>query len=1615
MNTIQKSQQMFPELFTSARSANKPSERRRKLVFGTPRKPGNAMIFMVSFMTYLLGIFPSLLYALPTDPTVQAGDVTIDASVPDALTILQSTDKAIIDWQGFSIDANERVDFKLPSANGVTLNRVTGNDPSAIFGKLTSNGNLFLINPNGILFGAGSQVDVHGLLATTSDIRNEDFMSGNYNFNIPSTRGGTIVNRGTITAREGGFVHLVAPGVVNDGVINARLGQVTLASGNTFTLDLYGDQMINFGLGSQIVEEVIGLDGKALKSLVSNKGKIFADGGRVLLGVNAAQGVVDQVINMAGIIQAQTAENINGTIVLSGGDSGQVEVTGTLDASGYGTGETGGTIHVFGDDIALKDFAILNASGDAGGGEILVGGDYQGLGSYQTASRVYVGRDVSIFNDAIVTGHGGRSIFWADRRMRFFGSVYARGGREWGDGGFVEVSGKEELYFDGSVDTTAANGKRGKLLLDPDDIVIANGAGATSGAVTQTIFEETLEVNLGTTNIELIATDSITLNDLSDNLLNINISGSASLVMTAGAGGITFLDTNDKIKATGNITMTATGGDLTLGSLESVTGDITLQGKNLALAGSYNSANGTANLTATQGIAVNSNFSSASNANLNADTITLASGISVTSGGTLALNSTSGTNAQGAVTVNSASGLTLSDNFTSTGAATFNADSNNDGTGTFTVASGKTVTTGNNALSVTGANIALVGTLNSGTGTTTLLASNGGAIGLGAGAGAFSLSGAELQNISAGNLVVGNSTTGDITVDGVTAANSNNITGTTTLNATGSGKAVTFSGTASTFNALTVNGGSSVAVNTAVTTDAGNLTLDGGTGSVTGSGTTNLTASQGIILNSNFNSTGDSNLLADTITLASGITVASGGTLVLNSTSGTNAEGAVTVNSANGLTINDNVTSAGTATFNADSDNDGTGTFTIASGKTVTSGDNTLSVTGADIALVGNLDSGTGQTTLLASNGGAIGLGAGAGAFSLSGAELEKISAGNLSIGDSTTGNITVDGVTAANSDNITGTTTLNATGSGKTVTFSGTASTFNALTANAENGITVSGDLTTEGAAIFDADSDNDGTGTFTVATGKTVATGNNALSVTGTDIALTGNLNSGTGTTTLLASNGGTIGLGVGAGTFLLSGAELQNISAGNLSIGDSTTGNITVDGVTAANSDNITGTTTLNATGSGKTVTFSGTASTFNALTANAQSGVAVNTALTTDAGNLTVNSGTTVSDAGGGQLTVTGASSFTGTTGVSLTNTANSFTGAVSLNSSGGNATIATNNALTLGASTIGGNLIATVAGGNGLIVSGNQTVTGTIAVTTADDITLTAGLFSSSASASAISLTSTTGGIFDGDTTDALDISAPTGGLTVNSVTGFGTLTNPIETKLASVNINNTGTGNVNIFETDGLDIVNINHTGTGDIKVSYSGALTGETNAIAAGGTETFFNRDSRGQILPGLGVTLSEASTAKTVNTVTNIEGNYFANKLPSNSSSKTVTGILSGSSSGPFLTNVFNEKFELVQIARKTRKAHKGLKGFARFWKPSGNKNTEMVNRPAKRSVREEAKLRKKTLEKRKRLERKRRARIKNARIKRLGETAALEKPRRKKQPDTWLSQTLKTFFKN
>ena len=259
------------------------------------------------FLSIYLTLAPGFAFALPSDPTIRNGSVSFNQVDSKTLNVIQSTDKSIIDWRSFNIQANEKTHFQMPSANSINLSRVTGGVSSDIFGTLTSNGKLMLINPNGILFGKDSRVDVNGLVATTSDIRNQDFISGNYHFTIPPEINRTIVNRGSINIKQSGLLAFVAPGVENSGIINAKLGQISLASGKTFTLDLYGDKLVSLGIDSKILNQVIGPDGTPVSSLVANGGSIHADGGNVFLGVKASRNVVDQVINMDGLIEAQTA------------------------------------------------------------------------------------------------------------------------------------------------------------------------------------------------------------------------------------------------------------------------------------------------------------------------------------------------------------------------------------------------------------------------------------------------------------------------------------------------------------------------------------------------------------------------------------------------------------------------------------------------------------------------------------------------------------------------------------------------------------------------------------------------------------------------------------------------------------------------------------------------------------------------------------------------------------------------------------------------------------------------------------------------------------------------------------------------------------------------------------------------------------------------------------------------------------------------------------------------------------------------------------------------------------------------------------------------------------
>lgn len=563
-----------------------------------------------------LGLASAL--AGPNGATVVGGSATVQGQGTPTVTVTQQSQNAIINWNTFNIGAGETTKIVMPNANSVELDRVTGNlGSSQIFGSLSSNGNLFLINPNGILFGKGAQVNVGGLVATTHDITNSDFMAGRYNFFGSGNPHASVVNQGSITAQTGGFAALVAPGVRNTGTITATLGQIGLASANAFALDFYGDRLIQLNIGNSIAGSVIDVaTGQPLKSLVSNTGVLKANGGRVELTAASARKVVDSVINNSGVIEANSIGTHNGMIVLEGATGASkvagsptqtVKVSGTLSAAGKRKDTTGGTIEATGENVQVSGAAI-DASGRNGGGAVLLGGDWGGgnpntslvsnpsayLQSYAvpTATTVSVDAATTVNASATNAGNGGKVIVWSDQATTFYGTVLARGGPQSGQGGFVETSG-HQLSFNGAVNTNAPNGANGTLLLDPLNATIATSASneiiTVSSIQSALASGDVVVTTVGTTgsqagDITVAASlswanaNTLTLNSYRDITINNGVTiantGAGNLALRAdatgtGVGTVNFIGTGkvDFSQSTGTVSIFYNPSDNPAGSI----------------------------------------------------------------------------------------------------------------------------------------------------------------------------------------------------------------------------------------------------------------------------------------------------------------------------------------------------------------------------------------------------------------------------------------------------------------------------------------------------------------------------------------------------------------------------------------------------------------------------------------------------------------------------------------------------------------------------------------------------------------------------------------------------------------------------------------------------------------------------------------------------------------------------------------------------------------------------------------------------------------------------------------------------------------------------------------
>jgi filamentous hemagglutinin family protein len=421
---------------------------------------------------------PGLALAGPTGENVVAGVATVNRPNASHTQITQGSEQAIVNWHSFSVGGEEYVQFIQPNAQSAILNRVVGGSGSEILGRIDANGRVFLVNPQGVYFGRGMQVNAAGFAASALDIDDADFMAGRYVFTKRDGVTGAVVNEGEINADQ--FVVLMGERVDNEGLIEARLGTVVLASGSATTLQLDADGLVNFAVDEAAVTAAAG---------VKNAGEIVADGGRVLMTAKVAEALVATAVNNEGLIRAQSLSESNGEIYLraSGGD---IVNRGTLDVAGI-DGQAGGAIIVKGNKNVDLEAGRVNADGDGAGD----GGSV----------RLVAGEKLHVREDAQVTVRGGAS----------------------GQGGALELSATSGMTLDGDI----ALGDGGQVVLDPARVQLLNDASVPAISAVVTVGRGFIESQLNAnTNVTIVASDEI----FAVTPMTINATGTGNLALKIG-------------------------------------------------------------------------------------------------------------------------------------------------------------------------------------------------------------------------------------------------------------------------------------------------------------------------------------------------------------------------------------------------------------------------------------------------------------------------------------------------------------------------------------------------------------------------------------------------------------------------------------------------------------------------------------------------------------------------------------------------------------------------------------------------------------------------------------------------------------------------------------------------------------------------------------------------------------------------------------------------------------------------------------------------------------------------------------------------------------------------
>jgi filamentous hemagglutinin family protein len=1312
--------------------------------------PSLACTLSITGAIALIGTAPALAQITPdTTLGAESSIVTPDAIVGgDPADLIEGGalrgSNVFHSFIDFNVAESQRVYFANPNGINNIVSRVTGGNVSNIFGTLGVDGaaNLFLLNPNGILFGPNAQLDVAGSFSASTGDR-FSYLDGS-EFNAINPNDAPLV---TVNITPGAqLVDIPQGDILNAADLEVGAGQ---------TLALLGNTVIN---------------------------------------------------------------------------------SGDLTAAG-------GTVQVLGNQVNLVDQATINVSGDTGG-NVFIGGEYLGQGSLPTAQHTVVEAGVTIQADALTQGDGGTVIVWADDATEFAGSISARGGALSGNGGFVETSGAQSLSVapTARVDTTAAHGQGGLWLLDPADLTVQAGGTATiaggtnSPATDTTISAATIVTALDTTAVLLLATNSITVDEVIDAsgnatantltfdaptlTLNQNVLteggqvydgnvvvGGANIALTSDAGTVTFNNAVDSAASQANSLTVNSSGEIAFNgaigsgangalgnlSLASSAGTVALA-SSLTLNGNLGIAAGAGNITDNGVWAVGGNATfttSAADADITLDTTSVTGSVGLNTngaGGDATFTSSSAVDLA-ASTVGGALDVTATTgNITDSGAVSVGGDA------IFTTSAADADIT-LDTTSVTGS----VGLNTNGTGGDATFIS-GGAVNLAAstigGALAVTAGGAITDS---GTLTVTGNTTLNAGANNITLDDAANTFGTLAL--TGNTVAIT-ENAATDLGASTVTGALSIASQGAITDSGtlavtGNTTLNAGANNITlddGSNTFGTLALTGNDVSITENAATD--LGASTITGALSITsqgaitdsgaVTVGGTSTFTSTQN-NADITLDQVSSTGAVSLNTIGATGNATFTsgigvnlAASTVGGALTVTATTGNIIDSGavsvggtsTFTTSAADADITLdttsvtetVSLNTSGTGGDATLSGN--AVNLAASTvgGALDVTATTGNITDSGAISVGGTSTFTTSAaDADITLDTTSVTGSVGLNTNGTGGDATFTSSsavdlaASTIGgALAVTAGGAITDSGNLNVTGDTTLNAggnnitlDSANNSFGTLlltgndvsiaeNVATDLGASTVTGALSITSQGAITDSGTLAVTGTTTLDVG-GNNITLDDAANTFgtlALTGNDVSIVENAATDLGASTvTGalSITSQGaITDSGTLAVTGTTTLDA--GGNNITLDDAANTFGtlALTGN---DVSITENAATDLGASTITGALAISSQGAitdsGVVTVNGTSSFTSTqNNADITLDQVSPTGAVSLNTTGatGNATFTSSSAVNLAASTIGGSLTVTSTAPAGAVItdSGTVTVGGDAAFTTTQtqaDITL----------------------------------------------------------------------------------------------------------------------------------------------------------------------------------------------------------------------------------------------------------------------------------------------------